>query len=102
MYVVRRAFRNYNAMLVPGTAVEPEQIKRFKSRLNERDIIEVTDDTFNMWNQYFIDKFGTPIAKPAEPVEPVEPVELVEPVEPVEPAKPVTAKITPKVVVKAT
>lgn len=90
MYVVRRAFRNYNVMLVPGTAVEPEQIKRFKSRLNERDIIEVTDSTFDMWNEYFTSKFGTPLTEPEEPAEPAEPVE------------PVAAKITPKVVVKAT
>ena len=53
-------------MLVPGTVVEPNKVKRFKSHLNERDIIEVTNDTFDAWNEYFTRKFGTPIIQPAD------------------------------------
>ena len=61
MYVVRRAFRNYNQMVVPGSIVEPGTVKRFKSHLRDRDIIEVTEQDFDKWNSYFVDKFGVPI-----------------------------------------
>lgn len=108
MYVVRRAFRNYGSMLVPGTTVEPEHIKRFRSRVNERDIIEVTDSTFDMWNEYFTSKFGTPLTKPEDAAAMeaaaalIEPAESAKSAEPAEYTAPVVAKATPKVVVKAT
>ena len=90
MYVVRRAFRSYGSMLVPGTVVEPNKVKRFKSHLNERDIIEVTDDTFDAWNEYFTHKFGTPIIRPADmPAE--APVEVTK-----ETVKPAAAKVVVK------
>ena len=94
MYVVRRAFRSYGSMLVPGTVVEPNKVKRFKSHLNERDIIEVTNDTFDAWNEYFTRKFGTPIIRPADtPAEaPAEaPVEATK-----ETVKPAAAKVVVK------
>ena len=90
MYVVRRAFRSYGSMLVPGTVVEPNKVKRFKSHLNERDIIEVTNDTFDAWNEYFTRKFGTPIIRPADtPAE--APVEVTK-----ETVKPAVAKVVVK------
>ena len=90
MYVVRRAFRSYGSMLVPGTVVEPNKVKRFKLHLNERDIIEVTDDTFDAWNEYFTRKFGTPIIRPADtPAE--APVEVTK-----ETVKPAAAKVVVK------
>lgn len=67
MYVVRRSFRNYNQMMVPGSVVEPGTIKRFKSHLRERDIIEVNEHDFDKWNAYFTGKFGNPILVPEEP-----------------------------------
>lgn len=72
MYVVRRAFRNYNQMMVPGSAVEPGSIKRFKTRLRDRDIIEVSEQGFDSWNNYFLSKFGVPIG-PIEEAVPVDP-----------------------------
>lgn len=90
MYVVRRAFRSYGSMLVPGTVVEPNKVKRFKSHLNERDIIEVTNDTFDAWNEYFTRKFGTPIIRPVDtPAE--APVEATR-----ETVKPAAAKVVVK------
>lgn len=90
MYVVRRAFRSYGSMLVPGAVVEPNKVKRFKSHLNERDIIEVTNDTFDAWNEYFTRKFGTPIIRPADtPAE--APVEATK-----ETVKPAAAKVVVK------
>lgn len=70
MYVVRRSFRNFDQMMVPGSVVEPGTIKRFKSHLRDRDIIEVTEQDFDKWNAYFIGKFGVPIALPEHGEEP--------------------------------
>lgn len=67
LYIVRRPFRNFGRILTPGTPVKPEDIKRFKSRLNERDIIEVTAGTLDMWDDYFVGKFGVSIKSQPEP-----------------------------------
>lgn len=64
MYVVRRAFRNYGQTMLPGSVVEPGNIKRFKTRLKDRFIVEVTEQDFSKWNAYFVDKVGTPIQVP--------------------------------------
>lgn len=63
MYVVRRAFRNLNQMMVPGSEVEPGTVKLFKTRLRERQIIEVSEQDFDKWNEYFLKKYGTPIKR---------------------------------------
>ena len=67
MYVVRRAFRHLNQMVTPGSVVEPGSIKNFKGRLRDRFIVEVTEQDFDQWNEYFKTKYGTPI-KLSEPV----------------------------------
>ena len=64
MFVVRRAFKNYGEALLPGSVVEPGNIKNFKTRLRERVIIEVPEQDFEKWNNYFKAKFGVPIALP--------------------------------------
>lgn len=64
MYVVRRAFRNYGQMIVPGSVVEPGSIKRFKSHLNDRNIIEVTEHNFDKWDKYFRERIGVAIMLP--------------------------------------
>ena len=61
MYVVKRAFRNYNQMIAPGSVVEPGAIKRFKNRLRDGRIVEVSEQDFDKWNNYFKVRFGTPI-----------------------------------------
>ena len=61
MFVVRRAFKNYGEALLPGSVVEPGNIKNFKSRLRERVIIEVPEQDFEKWDNYFKTKFGVPI-----------------------------------------
>lgn len=63
MYVVRRAFRNLNQMMVPGSEIEPGTVKLFKTRLRERQIIEVSEQDFDKWNEYFLKKYGTPIKR---------------------------------------
>ena len=66
MYVVRRAFRNYGQVMLPGSIIEPSNIKRFNTRLKERYIVEVTPQTFDAWNQYFVGKLGVSIDVPKE------------------------------------
>ena len=64
MYIARRAFRNYNQMVLPGSTVDPASTKWFKTRLKDHIIIEVTPQTFNAWNEYFEQKYGVSISKP--------------------------------------
>ena len=70
MYVVRRAFRNYGQMMAPGSVVEPAAIKRFKTRLNDGHIVEVSEQNFDRWDKYFKERIGAAIQVPAkeEPV----------------------------------
>ena len=64
MYVVRRAFRNYNQMIIPGSIIEPGNIKWFKTRLKDRAIVEVNAHNFEQWFAYFKAKFGVELADP--------------------------------------
>jgi hypothetical protein len=72
MYVVRRSFRNYGKMMLPGSIVEPGNIKWFKTRLKDRQIIEVTPQTLPTWNAYFVDKFGVSLIQEAPDDAPAE------------------------------
>ena len=65
MYVVRKPFRNYGKVLLPGSIVEPGNIKWFKSRLKDRTIIEVNEHNFDKWKEYFKVRCGVDIT-PAE------------------------------------
>lgn len=78
MFVVRRAFRNYNQMMLPGSIVEPGSIKWFKTRLKDRVIIEVNAHNLDSWDAYFVSKFGVsikPSSVPEAPQEAKEPQE---------------------------
>ena len=61
MYVARKAFRNNGQMITPGSAVEPGEVKWFKTRLKDRVIVEVNAHNFDMWRDYFVGKFGVNI-----------------------------------------
>ena len=101
MFVVRRAFRNYNQMITPGSIVEPGDIKWFKTRLRDRCIVEVTEQDLDKWEDYFVGKFGVSIKENmnAEPVIQEEPV-TEEPVTE-EPVTEAAQAVKPKVVVAA-
>ena len=68
MYVVRRAFRNFGEVMLPGSVVEPSTIKRFKSRLNDHYIVHVSDKDRAQWDNYFRVRLGTEIHFPEAPV----------------------------------
>lgn len=96
MYVVRRAFRNFGLMMAPGSVVEPAAIKRFKSRLIEGRIVEVNEQNFDKWCEYFKVRAGVTLELPAE--KPVDENRAEEQAEEVT-EKPVVVKASP--VVKA-
>ena len=73
MFVVRRSFRNNGQMMAPGSVVEPGTIKRFKSRLNDGHIVEVSEQDFNKWDEYFKVRIGVPIQLPNAPEAPEAP-----------------------------
>lgn len=66
MYVVRRTFRNFGQMMAPGSIVEPGAVKRFKSRLTEGHIIEVSEQDFDKWAEYFKVRLGVTLVKPED------------------------------------
>ena len=71
MFVVRRAFRNHNKMLTPGSIVEPGEIKWFKTRLRDRLIIEVTEQSLDKWEEYFKEKHKVSIKANLKALKPV-------------------------------
>lgn len=59
MYVVKRSFKNLGETLTAGTIIDnPAVIKRFKSKLAEGKIVEVTEQTFEQYKAYFKTKYG--------------------------------------------
>lgn len=100
MYVVRRPFRNNGNVMLPGSCVEPDSIKRFKTRMNDRYIVEVNAHNFDQWNAYFVGKFGVTLERvnPAEAAANTEatdevPAETEQPVEPLKPVVKVVAAV---------
>lgn len=99
MYLVRRSFRNYGQMMVPGSVVEPGSIKRFKSRLNDGKIVEVTEHNFGKWEEWFRVRAGVQIHLPGA-TKISKPEKAAEPEEVQEEPKPTEAKVVVKPVSK--
>ncbi len=77
MFVVKRPFRNFGKVLTVGSVItEPTAIKRFKGRLAEGKIIEVTEQTYSVAAKYFKDKYG--VVLPAICTEPTDEVKTDE------------------------
>lgn len=58
MYIVTRTFRDANGVFKVGSVVEPTTVKAFKSRLQQRHIIDVNEQNIDKWSQYFINRHG--------------------------------------------
>ena len=71
MFVVKRAFRDAAGMVPAGSIVEPAGIRRFKHRKLEGHIVEVTEQNFDKYAEFFKKKHGVdlPPIKPAESTE---------------------------------
>ena len=109
MFVVKRAFRDAAGMVPAGSIVEPAGIRRFKHRMLEGHIVEVTEQNFDKYAEFFKKKHGVdlPSIKPAESsdpdnsesteltgTKPVEEPEEAKPAEEPKEAKPATVKVT--------
>lgn len=61
MFVVRRSFRGPRGPISAGSIIEPADIKNFRYRLQEKHIIEVTEQNFNSYRVFFKQRFGVDI-----------------------------------------
>lgn len=68
MFITKKPFKNLGIVFTAGTVVDnPAVIKRFKSKVAEGKIVEVTEHNFDLYRQYFMDKFGVDITPKEEP-----------------------------------
>lgn len=68
MFVVKRAFRDTSGMIPAGSIVEPAGIKRFKHRLLEGHIVEVTEQNFDKYADFFKQRYGIDLQSLEQPV----------------------------------
>ena len=75
-YIVRNPFVNYGKMYAAGSLIEnPAEIKRIKSKVRNRDIVIVNEQTLALWAQYFKTRhrvdisayFKKPVVSPVQP-----------------------------------
>lgn len=66
MLVVRRAFKNYGQTMLPGSVVEPGNIKRVKTRIKDRYLVEVDEHNIDKWKEYFAEKYHVSIGEPVQ------------------------------------
>lgn len=93
MFIVRRPFKNLGKVHTVGSVItEPTSIKRFKGKLAEGKIIEVTEQTYEDAVRYFKGKFGVDIAPITVRQEGAESIELQESTEDVK-VQSVSAKV---------
>ena len=82
MFVVKRAFRDASGMVPAGSIVEPAGIKRFRHRLLEGHIVEVNEQNFDKYADFFKQRYGIDlpvIEQPKVEQEPVEQPKVVTP-----------------------
>ena len=58
MYITIRAIRNYGGMVPAGLIVEPSQIRRFKDKIRDGKIVEITERNKDMYNEYISRMLG--------------------------------------------
>lgn len=102
MYVVKRAFRNYGHVMVPGSVVEPETTKRFKSRLKDGHIINVHEQDIDKYKEYFRVRHGVELVVPTPAEESADQTEgsAKQTEAPTEPTQPTVTVAKAAVVVK--
>lgn len=68
MFVVKRTFRDASGMIPAGSIVEPAGIKRFKHRLLEGHIVEVNEQNFDKYADFFKQRYGIDLPPLEQPV----------------------------------
>ena len=75
MFVVKRTFRDASGMIPAGSIVEPAGIKRFKHRLLEGHIVEVNEQNFDKYADFFKQRYGIDLPVIRQPKAEQKPVE---------------------------
>ena len=58
MYLVTRTFRDANGVFGVGTIVYPTSVKAFKSRLQQRHIVDINEANLDKWRVFFANRYG--------------------------------------------
>lgn len=58
MYIVTRTFRDANGVFGVGSVVDPTSVKAFKSRLQQRHIIDVNEANVEFWRDFLANRYG--------------------------------------------
>lgn len=58
MYVVTRTFRDSNGVFSVGSIVDPTEVKTFKSRLQQKHIVDVNELNVERWATFFKNRYG--------------------------------------------
>ncbi len=58
MYIVTRTFRDANGVFEVGSIVDPTSVKTFRSRLQQRHIVDVDERNLDEWVTYFKNRHG--------------------------------------------
>lgn len=62
-FICRRAFRDAKGPVSTGSVINPVEIKRFRFRLQEGHIVEVTEQNFEQYATLFEQRYGITIPK---------------------------------------
>lgn len=62
-FICRRAFRDAKGPVSTGSVIDPVEIKRFRFRLQEGHIVEVTEQNFEQYATLFEQRYGVTIPK---------------------------------------
>ncbi len=62
-FICRRAFRDAGGPIPAGSVIDPADIKRFRFRLQEKHIVEVTEHNFEQYATLFEQRYGITIPK---------------------------------------
>ena len=62
-FICRRAFRDAKGPVSTGSVIDPVEIKRFRFRLQEGHIVEVTEQNFEQYATLFEQRYGITIPK---------------------------------------
>lgn len=60
-FICRRAFRDAKGPVSTGSVIDPAVIKRFRFRLQEGHIVEVTEQNFEQYATLFEQRYGITI-----------------------------------------
>lgn len=58
MYIVARTFRDANGVFGVGSIVDPTSVKTFRSRLQQRHIVDVDERNLSEWVTFFKNRHG--------------------------------------------